>query len=165
MRHPDGKRFAVVLILALLGIRCAGPRPLPALEKPTRVHVEEVGPLIVKVSDVAKHPLPVEELAAPTTAGFLWEYRITISNPTATAVSLDRLRLTVQNLWGKSWPADQPLNLTVPGGSEGQVVVRARLASSDPQDRHALSGVETVTFLGRRADGAPIAFTVRVPLD
>lgn len=165
MRRRIGMVFGVTIFLALLSVRCAGPRQLPALAKPAGVEVEGAAPLMVKVSGMEKRPLRAEELSPPTAAGFLWEYRVTITNPTGTAVTLDRLRLTVQNLWGGSWPGDQPVNLTVHGGNDGQVTVQARLASSDPTDRPGLSGVETVTFLGRRADGTPISFTLRVPLD
>ncbi|MFQ5803046.1 MAG: hypothetical protein ACE5JQ_09150 [Candidatus Methylomirabilales bacterium] len=165
MRHPAWKVFGLTLFLALLSLRCAPPKRIPSLVKPTQVEVEGAGPLIVTVTGMQKRPLRIREMAPPATGGFLWEYQVKIANPTNTGITLVRLRMTVQNLWGESWPGDQPLNLRMEAGSERQVLLQARLASSNPQIEPGVTGVETLTFLGHRDDGQPISFTVRVPLD
>ncbi len=165
MRHTQWRLFGLALFLALVGLRCAPPRRVPSLVKPTQVEVEGAKPLIIKVTQMQKRDLRPGELAAPVKAGFLWEYRVRVINPSDVGVSLDRLHLNVQNLWGESWPGDQPLNLRVEGWGEEEVSVQARLATSDPQDQASLTGIETLTFLGRGDDGRPMSFTVRVPLD
>lgn len=165
MRHPKWKFAGLALFIAFLGLRCAGPTKIPSVAKPAQVEVEGEGPLLVKVTDVWKRALRPEELTPPTKAGFIWDYKVRIANRSSTGISLDRLRLTVQNLWGQSWPGDQPLNVKVRVGDEEQISVHGRLASTDPNDLASLTGVETLTFLGRRDDGNPITFTVRVPLD
>ncbi|MFQ5847290.1 MAG: hypothetical protein ACE5IQ_06385 [Candidatus Methylomirabilales bacterium] len=165
MRDPRWKVFGLALLVALSGLRCAAPRQVPSVVKPRVVEVEGADPLLVKVTEMEKRHLRTQELASPMKEGFRWEFRVKIANPRLTGVSLDRLRLTVQNLWGRSWPGDQPLNVRVEGGSEAQVLVHGQLASSNPQDAPSLTGVETLMFLGRHDDGAPVSFTVRIPLD
>ena len=165
MRHPYWKVLGLIVFVALLSLRCAGPTSLPPLERLPEVEVEGASPLIVKVTNMERRPLRTDELPPPSRAGFFWEYRVRIANPIDIGFRLDRLRLTVQNLWGKSWPGDQPLNLRVKEGGQEEVVVQARLASSSPEDTPNLTGIETLTFLGQRDDGQPISFTVRVPLN
>ena len=164
MRDPAWKIFGVVLFVALLGVQCTPRGRVPPVVKPAQVEVTRESPLIVTVTGMQKRPLQPEELVPPTRGGFLWEYRVKIANPTATPVNLDRLRMTVQNLWGETWPGDQPLNLRIEGGSEVEIPVEARIASSDPRIEPGVTGLEILTFLGDR-DGEPISFTVRVPLD
>src|SRR3972149_1491399 len=165
MRHPYWKVLGLIVFVALLSLRCAGSTSLPPLERLPGVEVEGASPLIVKVTNMERRPLRAEELSPPSTAGFSWEYRGRIANPSDIGFRLDRLRLTVQNLWGKSWPGDQPLKFRVKEGGQEEVVVQARLASSSPEDTPSLTGIEALTFLGQRDDGQPISFTVRVPLD
>ena len=133
--------------------------------KPARVEVEGASPLIVTVTGMEKRPLRPEELDSPVKGGFLWDYRVKIENPTDTGVRLDHLGLNVKNRWGETWPGDQPLNLRIEGGSEAEVSVQARLASSDPSIEPGVTGLEILTFLGERDDGGPVSFTVRVPLN
>lgn len=165
MRHLAFKFFGLTLFLALLSLRCAPPKEIHSVVKPAEVEVKGAGPLVVTVTGMQKRPLMSRELAPPATGGFLWEYQVKIANPTDTGITLVRLRITVQNLLGESWPGDQPLNLRVEAGSEQQVLLQARLASSDPQSKPGVTGVETSTFLGHHDDGQPISLTVRVPLD
>ena len=165
MRHPYWKVLGLTVFVALLSLRCAAPARLPTLERLREVEVEGASPLIVKVTNMERRPLRADELPPPSTAGFFWEYRVRIANPIDIGFRLDRLRLTVQNLWGKSWPGDQPLNFRVKEGGQEEVMVQARLASSSPEDTPSLTGIETLTFLGQRDDGQPISFTVRVPLN
>ncbi|MFQ5881521.1 MAG: hypothetical protein ACE5I9_03455 [Candidatus Methylomirabilales bacterium] len=165
MRHTKWKPLGLALFLALLGLQCAPPRKFPSLVKPTQVEVQGARPLVVKVTDMQKRPLRPDELTPPAKAGFFWEYRVKVANPNDMGVTLDRLRLTVQNLWGESWPRNQPLNLALKDWSEVEISVQAQLASSGPHDQASLTGIETLTFLGRRDDGTPVSFTVRVPLD
>jgi hypothetical protein len=165
MRLTQWKFLGLIVFVALLSLRCAAPTRLPSIERLTEVEVEGASPLIITVADIEKRPLRTDELSPPSTAGFFWEYRVRITNPSDIGYRLDRLRLTVQNLWGKSWPGDQPLNFRVKEGGEEEVVVRARLASSSPEDTPSLTGIEALTFLGQRDDGQPIIFTVRVPLE
>lgn len=164
MRQPKWKLLGVALLVAVFSIRCGAPRRVPSVEKPTEVEVEGAGPLVVRVTDVWKRPLRPDELAPTDTIGFLWEYKVRIANQSNLGVSLNRMRLNVQNLWGRSFPGDQPLNLRIESWGEEQVSVEARLGSSDPDSLETFTGVETLTFLGRREDGEPISFTVRVPL-
>ncbi len=159
------KLLGWALLLGLLSVRCAAPTKHPPIERLTEVEVEGASPLIIKVADIEKRPLRADELSPPSRAGFFWEYRVRIANPSDIGYRLDRLHLTVQNLWGKSWPGDQPLNFRVKEGGEEEVVVRTRLASSSPEDTPGLTGIEALTFLGHRDDGQPISFTVRVPLN
>lgn len=165
MRHLTWQLTGCAFFVALLSVRCAAPERVPLVVKPTQAEVEGASPLIITVTRMHKRPLRPEELTPPAKGGFLWEYHVTIENPTDMTVRLDRVRLSVQNIWGESWPGDQPLNLQIRGGSEGQVPVQARLASSDPKVEWGVTGVETLTFLGQREDGRPISFTIRVPLD
>ena len=165
MRHPYWKVLGLIVFVALVSLRCAAPTRLPTLERLPEVEVEGASPLIVKVTNMERRPLRTDELLPPSSAGFIWEYRVRIANPIDIGFRLDRLRLTVQNLWGKSWPGDQPLNFRVKEGGQEEVVVQARLASSSPEDTPSLTGIEALTFLGQRDDGQPISFTVRVPLD
>jgi len=165
MRHPARKIFGVVMLFALLGVQCAAPRGrVPSVVKPAEVEVRGADPLIVMVTGMQKRPLRPEELVPPTTGGFLWEYRVLIANPTATPVTFDHLRMTVQNLWGDTWPGDQPLNLRITGGDEAEIPVEARMASSNPRVEPGVTGLEILTFLGEH-DGQPISITIRVPLD
>jgi hypothetical protein len=165
MRHPYWKVLGLIVFVALVSLRCAGPTSLPPLARLPEVEVEGASPLIVKVTNMERRPLRTDELPPPSRAGFSWEYRVRIANPSDIGFRLDRLRLTVQNLWGKSWPGDQPLNFRVKEGGQEEVVVQARLASSSPEDTPSLTGIEALTFLGQRDDGQPISFTVRVPLN
>jgi len=165
MRHPYWKVLGLIVFVALVSLRCAGPTSLPPLARLPEVEVEGASPLIVKVTNMERRPLRTDELPPPSRAGFSWEYRVRIVNPSDIGFRLDRLRLTVQNLWGKSWPQDQPLNFRVKEGGQEEVVVQARLASSSPEDTPSLTGIEALTFLGQRDDGQPISFTVRVPLN
>ncbi|MFQ5656496.1 MAG: hypothetical protein ACE5G5_03070 [Candidatus Methylomirabilales bacterium] len=165
MRHIQWKLWGVALFLALVGLRCAPPKRVPSLVKPTQVEVEGAKPLIVSMTRMRKRPLRPGELTPFAKAGSLWEYQVTLENPSEVGVNLDRLLLTVQNLWGASWGEDQPLNLRLEEGSERKVAVQARLTTTDPQDRSSLTGVQTLNFLGRDDDGGSINFTVRVPLD
>lgn len=164
MRDPRWKLIGLALLVALPSLQCAAPRDVPSVVKPRVVEVEGASPLTVKVTELEKRRLPTEELTLQMREGFLWEFRVTITNPSDMGVNLDQLRLTVQNLWGRSWPGDQPLKLKVESGGEAQVSVHARLASSDPNDLASLTGLQTLTFLGRRDDGTPVSFTIRVPL-
>jgi hypothetical protein len=165
MRYRYWKVLGTALGIAWVSLGCAAPKRVPALEKLRQVEVEGASPLIIQVTDMEKRPLRAEELSPPTRGGFLWEYRVRIVNSSEMGVTLEHLHLTVQNLWGGNWPGDHPLNLKVKGWSEGQVLAQAQLASTDPQDTAGLTGIEVLTFLGRRDDGKPISFTVRVPLD
>ncbi len=165
MRHPAWKFFGLTLFFALVGLRCAPPKRIPSIVKPSRVEAEGASPLLVKVTGMRKRSLRSEELVPPAKGGSLWEYQVKIANPTDTGVTLDHLRMTIQNLWGESWPGDQPLNLRIEGGSEREVSLQARLASSAPDIEEGVTGVEVLTFLGQRDDGKPVGFTVRVPLD
>lgn len=164
MRHPQWKLMVLLLFVTLLSVECGPSKKVPSLTKPPDIQVEGAAPLVVRVSDVWKRPLRPEELSPTDKAGFLWEYKVTIANQSSVGVNLDRLRLNVQNLWENSWPGDQPMNLRVPPGGEQRVSVDARLGSSDPGDPASLTGVEILTFVGRRDDGEPVSFTVRVPL-
>ncbi len=167
MRYPSWKVkvLGLALLVALPTLRCAAPREAPTVEKPRVVEVEGASPLTVKVTELEKRRLTAEELTVQMRDGFRWEFRVKIANPSDMGVSLDRLRLTVQNLWGRSWPGDQPLKLKIERGGEAEVSVHARLASSDPNDLASLTGVQTLTFLGRRDDGKSMSITVRVPLN
>lgn len=165
MRHPAWQFFGLTLFLALLSLRCAPPKRVPTIVKPSEVEVRGASPLLVQVTGMRKRPLRPEELVPPAKGGFLWEYQVKIANPTDTGVTLDHLRMTIQDLWGESWPGDQPLNLRIEGGSEGKVSLQAKLASSNPQAEAGVTGVEILTFLGQRDDDKPVSFTVRVPLD
>ena len=165
MRHPAWKCFGLTLFFALLSLRCAPPKRVPSIVKPSQVEAEGASPLLVQVTGMRKRPLRSGELVPPAKGGSLWEYQVKIANPTDTGVTLDHLRMTIQNLWGESWPGDQPLNLRIEGGGEGEVSVKAKLASSDPQTEAGVTGVEVLTFLGQRDDRKPVSFTVRVPLD
>lgn len=164
MRHPKWQFLGLVVIIGLLSVRCGPSKKIPPLVKTADVEVENAAPLTVRVTDVWKRPLRSEELKPTDKAGFLWQYKVRIANPSGVGINLDRLRLNVQNLWGSSWPGDQPLNLRIKGGGEEQISVSARLGSSDPEDLASLTGFETLTFLGQRDDGKAISFTVRVPL-
>jgi hypothetical protein len=159
------KVIGLAVFAAALTIRCAAPEKVPSVVKPGRAEVEGASPLVVTVTETRKRPLRAEELTPPSTGGFLWEYEVKIANPTNTGLTLDRIRMTVQNLWGESWPGDRPLNVRVDAGRERKVSFEARLASSNPQVEPSVTGVETVTFLGQDDDGQPISFTIRVPLD
>ena len=163
--RAGSKFLGLIVFVALFSLRCAAPTKRPPIERLTEVEVEGASPLIITVADVEKRPLRADELSPPSRAGFFWEYRVRIANPSDIGYRLDHLHLTVQNLWGKSWPGDQPLNFRVKEGGEEEVVVRARLASSSPEDTPGLTGIEALTFLGQRDDGQPIIFTVRVPLN
>jgi hypothetical protein len=165
MRHLHWKGLGAVVLVALVGLRCAGPTSPRPLERLPEVEVEGASPLVVKVTNMERRVLRTEELPPPSTIGFSWEYRVKIANPIDIGFRLDRLHVTVQNLWGKSWPGDQPLNFRVKQGGQEEVVVQARLASTSPEDTPSLTGIETLTFLGQRDDGQPISFTVRVPLN
>jgi hypothetical protein len=165
MRHPYWKVLGPTVLAALVSLGCAGPTSPPRLERLPEVEVEGASPLIVKVTNMERRVLRTEELPPPSTAGFSWQYRVKIANPIDIGFRLDRLHVTVQNLWGKSWPGDQPLNFRVKEGGEEEVMVRARLASSSPEDTPGLTGIEALTFLGHRDDGQPVTFTVRVPLN
>jgi hypothetical protein len=165
MRHLAFKFFGLTLFLALLSLRCAPPKKIHSVVKPAEIEVEGAGPLVVAVTGMRKRPLMSRELGPPATGGFLWEYRVKIANPTDIGITLVRLRITVQNLEGKSWPGDQPLNVRVEAEGEQQVSLEARLASWDPQSKPGVTGVQTSTFLGHHDDGQPITLTVRVPLD
>jgi hypothetical protein len=165
MRLTQWKFLGVALLLGLVGVQCAPAIKTPTLRKPPQVEVEGAGELKVSVTDMRKRPLRPEELSPSVGTGYLWEYRVKISNPTGPGIALDRLRLTVQNLWGRSWPGDQPLNLTIEPKGMSEVMVQARLSTSDPEDQAGLTGIEVLTFLGRTDNGSPLSFTLRVPLD
>ena len=164
MLRTHWKFFSLALLVALIALRCAPPKKLP-LFRPTQVEVEGAGPLVVTVADMQKRPLSPGELTATDKAGFFWEYRVRVANPTNVTVRLERLHLKVHNLWGARWEEDQPLNVRVDGGGQEEILVQARLATSDPTDRPGLKGVETLTFWGRDDNGRPVSFLVRVPLD
>jgi hypothetical protein len=157
--------LGLIVFVALVSLGCAGPTRVAPLGRLPDVEVEGASPLIVKVTNMERRVLRPEELPPPSTAGFSWQYRVKIANPIDIGFRLDRLHVTVQNLWGKSWPGDQPLNFRVKQGGQEEVVVQAQLASSSPEDTPSLTGIETLTFLGQRDDGQPISFTVRVPLN
>ncbi len=164
MRHTKWQLIVLALVLAFVSVRCGPSKRTPSVVRPTDVQVEGAESLAVRVTDVWKRPLRPEELNPTDKAGFLWEYKVQIANQSDVGVNLDRLRLNVQNLWGDSWPVDQPLNLRIKGWGEEQISVKARLGSSEPNTLPSLTGVETLTFAGRRDDGKAISFTVRVPL-
>jgi hypothetical protein len=164
MRHPKWQFVGLVLFVALLSVRCGPSKRVPALVKPSDVEIQGAEPLKITVTDVWKRPLRPEELQPTDKAGFLWEYKVKIANQGNAGVSLELLRLNVENLWGQSWREDHPLNLNVKRRAEEQISVAGRLGSSDPEALPGLTGVETLTFLGRSDDGNPISFTVRVPL-
>lgn len=165
MHHIQWKFLGLALILAFVGLRCAPPKRVPSVAKPTQVEVEGAKPLVVSVAEMKKRPLHPDELTPFAKAGSLWEYQVKLENPSDVGVSLDRLHITVQNLWGTSWDEDQPLNVQLAEASEREISVQGRLTTSNPQDRASLTGVQTLTFSGRDDDGGSIRFTVRVPLD
>lgn len=164
MRHLMWQFLGLLLCVALLGVGCGPSKRVPSLVKPSDVEVEGAEPLKVTVTDVWKRPLRPEELEPTDKAGYLWEFNVKIANQSNVGVTLELLRLNVQNLWGNGWRKDKPLNLSVRGGAEAEVSVKGRLGSSDPNALPGLTGVETLTLLGRFDDGEPINFTVRVPL-
>ncbi len=165
MRHTKWKFLGVVLVLGLVGVQCAPGIKTPTLRKPPQVEVEGVGELKVSVTDMRKRPLQPEELGPFGRAGYLWEYRVRISNPTGTGIALDRLRLNVQNLWGRSWPGDRPVSLKIEPKGTDEATIQARLSTSDPEDQASLTGIQSLIFLGRTDNGSPVSFTLRVPLD
>lgn len=165
MRHIQWKFLGLALFLAFVGLRCAPPKRVPSVVKPTQVKVEGVKPLVVSVTEMQKRPLRPDELTPFAKAGSLWEYQVKVENPSDVGVDLGLLHITVQNLWGESWDEDKPLNVRLEEGSERDVSVQARLTTSNPQDRASLTGVQTLTFSGRDDDGGSIRFTVRVPLN
>lgn len=165
MRPAQWKFLGVALVLGLAGVQCAPAIKTPTLRKPPQVEVEGAGDLKVSVTDMRKRPLKAEELGPLVKAGYLWEYRVRVSNPTGPGLTLDRLRLNVQNLWGRSWPGDRPLKVTIEPQGTGEAAIEARLSTSDPEDPASLTGIQTLTFLGRTDIGMPVSFTLRVPLD
>jgi hypothetical protein len=164
MRHQKWQFVGVVLVVALLSVQCGPSKRVPSLVKPSDVEIHGADSLKITVTDVWKRPLRSEELQPTDKAGFLWEYKVKIANQGSAGVSLELLRLNVQNLWGHSWREDQPLNLNIKTRAEEEISVVGRLGSSDPEALPGLTGVETLTFLGRSDDGNPVSFTVRVPL-
>lgn len=164
MRHPKWQFVGVVLVVALLSVRCGPSKRVPSVVKPSDVEIQGADSLKITVTDVWKRPLRPEELQPTDAAGFLWQYKVKIANQGDVGVTLELLRDNVQNLWGQGWREDKPLNLSVRRRAEAEISGEARLGSSDANAPPGLTGVETLTFLGRSDDGDPISFTVRVPL-
>lgn len=164
MRHRKWQFVGVVLFVAVLSVRCGPSTRVPSLVKPSDVEIQGADSLKITVTDVWKRPLRPEELQPTDKAGFMWQYKVKITNQGDRGVTLELLRDNVQNLWGQGWREDKPLNLNIQRRAEAEISGEARLGSSDPEALPGLTGVETLTFLGRSDDGDPVTFTVRVPL-